>query len=157
RDHGIHHRMGTRQCDYAGRLRQGERPDAPLTRPASLCTMPRRHPSTDRASAVSHSARRSAPTPLSTTPGDPGYDVVRLFPGRRPRAPAEPKVDRGRCAVLHTVHPPLTGPSGRSLVCGRRPLGPTFLTRATPGEAAAHTGRDAMVRLAGAWRRERKE
>jgi len=31
---------------------QRERPDAPLTRPASLCTMPRRHPSTDRASAV---------------------------------------------------------------------------------------------------------
>ena len=30
----------------------GERPDAPLTRPAPLCTMPRRHPSTDRASAV---------------------------------------------------------------------------------------------------------
>ena len=32
--------------------RKGEEPDAPLTRPAPLCTMPRRHPSTDRASAV---------------------------------------------------------------------------------------------------------
>ena len=52
----------------ANRTTQRERPDAPLTRPASLCTMPRRHPSTDRASAVfCVPVRSAAPTSDSTT------------------------------------------------------------------------------------------
>ena len=57
---------------------QGERPDAPLTRPASLCAMPRRHPSTDRASAA-FLADAVAPTPHSTTPSPPGYARSRDF------------------------------------------------------------------------------
>ena len=42
----------TRSRSQTAQHDKGERPDAPLTRPAPLCTMPRRHPSTDRASAV---------------------------------------------------------------------------------------------------------
>ena len=43
----------------ATEINRGRGPDAPLTRPAPLCTTPRRHPSTDRASAVF----RPAPLP----------------------------------------------------------------------------------------------
>jgi isobutyryl-CoA mutase small subunit len=56
---------------------EGERPDAPLTRPASLCTMPRRHPSTDRASAAysparsayRHHTQRRTPVAVTRPPG----------------------------------------------------------------------------------------
>ena len=79
---------------------RGEGPDAPLTRPAPLCTMPRRHPSTDRASAVSVIAPdQRSDIRLNDAPAGglrPSADIPRTADGRpearMARAPGVPPV-----------------------------------------------------------------
>ena len=113
-----------------------ERPDAPLTRPASLCTMPRRHPSTDRASAVfRRRASLSAPTPDSTTA---------LTPGLRGWCEIGQKAFRDCARTAHRAPARCARGAARSLGCGRRPVSfarqaSTHFTLAAARRRAAET------------------
>ena len=110
RDHAVDRRVGPgatsathRSADVRSTAEQDKRegPDAPLTRPAPLCTMPRRHPSTDRASAVFCCRPRPclrAPTSHSTTPVQGGYAGVPAICGLDHRPSAGAGCRSGTCA-----------------------------------------------------------
>ena len=130
----------------------GERPDAPLTRPAPLCTMPRRHPSTDRASAVSRLSRcLSAPTSDSTTPSRQGYAAGQHRPdgGCRRVVAGTGRTDVRLCITAHRA-PARLPAVPTSLGCGQWPVSTddrrqtVFRTLVAARRRAAETGRDAQ-------------